>query len=288
MNTIKTFFFLIIMSFLLLIAGAAIGGEAGIIFALIFAIAMNFGAYWFSDKIALKMAHATQIQRESSPELFDLVENQATRAELPMPKVYLIETEIPNAFATGRNPANATVAVTAGAIKLLDQRELGAVLAHEMAHVGNRDTLIMAVVATIAGAISMLAWMAQISALFSSFGGNSRDGRGGNIIGLLFVAIIMPLAATIVRMAISRSREFQADYTGAHTSGDPLALASALEKLDGYARSTTMKVSESASHMFIVNPFSGKNMAKLFSTHPPTAERVERLKELEEGWRKLV
>ena len=287
MNTIKTFFFLIIMSFLLLIAGAAIGGEAGIIFALIFAIAMNFGAYWFSDKIALKMAHATQIQRESSPELFDLVENQATRAELPMPKVYLIETEIPNAFATGRNPANATVAVTAGAIKLLDQRELGAVLAHEMAHVGNRDTLIMAVVATIAGAISMLAWMAQISALFSSFGGN-RDGRGGNIIGLLFVAIIMPLAATIVRMAISRSREFQADYTGAHTSGDPLALASALEKLDGYARSTTMKVSESASHMFIVNPFSGKNMAKLFSTHPPTAERVERLKELEEGWRKLV
>ena len=287
MNTIKTFFFLIIMSFLLLVAGAAIGGEAGVVFALVFAIAMNFGAYWFSDKIALKMAHASQIQKDSSPELFEIVENQANRAELPMPKVYLIDAEVPNAFATGRNPQNATVAVTAGAIKLLDDRELGAVLAHEMAHVGNRDTLIMAVVATIAGAISMLAWMAQISALFSSFGGN-RDGRGGNIIGLLFVAIIMPLAATIVRMAISRSREFQADYTGAHTSGDPLALASALEKLDAYAHANTMKVSESASHMFIVNPFSGKSMAKLFSTHPPTEARVQRLRELEEGWRKLV
>ena len=166
MNTIKTFFFLIIMSFLLLVAGAAIGGEAGVVFALVFAIAMNFGAYWFSDKIALKMAHASQIQKDSSPELFEIVENQANRAELPMPKVYLIDTEVPNAFATGRNPQNATVAVTAGAIKLLDDRELGAVLAHEMAHVGNRDTLIMAVVATIAGAISMLAWMAQISALF--------------------------------------------------------------------------------------------------------------------------
>ncbi len=287
MNTIKTFFFLIIMSFLLLIAGAAIGGEAGVIFAVVIAIAMNFGAYWFSDKIALKMAHATQIERVTAPHLFELVENQAERAELPMPKVYLIESEVPNAFATGRNPQNATVAVTAGAMRLLDDRELGAVLAHEMAHVGNRDTLIMAVVATIAGAISMLAWMAQMSAIFSSFGGN-RDGRGGNIIGLLFVAIIMPLAATIVRMAISRSREFQADYTGAHTSGDPLALASALEKLDAYAQGNTMKVSESASHLFIINPFSGQNMAKLFSTHPPTQQRVERLRKLEGEWRKLI
>jgi heat shock protein HtpX len=279
---------LIALSFLLLIAGAALGGEIGVIFALVFALAMNIGAYWYSDKIALKMAHAHQVDQESAPKLFSLVENQAERAKLPMPKVYLIETEAPNAFATGRNPEHATVAVTSGAMNLLDDRELGAVLAHEMAHVGNRDTLIMAVVATIAGAISMLAWMAQISALFSSFGGSSRDGRGGNIIGLLFVAIIMPLAAAIVRMAISRSREFQADYTGAHTSGDPLALATALEKLDAYAHTSPMKVSESASHLFIVNPFSGKSMAKLFSTHPPTAVRVQRLRDLEAGWKELV
>ncbi|HCG90448.1 MAG TPA: protease HtpX [Dehalococcoidia bacterium] len=287
MNGIKTFSLLIILSFLLLVAGASIGGEIGILGALIFAVIMNIGAYWYSDRIALKMAHAHPVEESSDPKLFNLVKTQCDRAQLPMPKIYKIESNVPNAFATGRNPKNATVAVTTGIQTTLNDSELGAVLAHEMAHVGNRDTLIMAVVATIAGAISMLAWIAQFSAMFSAFSGN-RGGRNSNIVGLLFVAIVMPLAASIVRMAISRSREFQADLKGAHTSGDPLALADALEKLEQHNSSGAMKVPESASHLFIVNPFRGSSMSKLFSTHPPTEVRVKRLRELESEWRETI
>ncbi len=204
MNNVKTFFLLMVMSGLLLVVGAVIGGEAGIIFALIFAVVMNFGAYWFSDRIALKMAHAHPVTEQEDPELYNIVAEQAYNAGLPMPKVYEIDSDSPNAFATGRSPQKATVAVTTGIRQILNREELGGVLAHEMAHVGNRDTLIMAVVATIAGAISMLAMIAQFSMIFGGMGGGGDRGRG--IIGLLVVAIVMPLAAGLVRAAISRTR----------------------------------------------------------------------------------
>ena len=278
MNTVKTFFLMITMSALLLLVGAMLGGIGGIIIALIIAIAMNFGAYWFSDRIALKMTHATAVTESDDPELYSIVREQASLAGLPMPQVFEIESESPNAFATGRNPNHATVAVTTGIRRILNKQELGGVLAHEMAHVGNRDTLIMAMVATIAGAISMLAMFAQISAMFGGMGG--RRGGGGNIIGLLLVAFVMPLAAGVVRAAISRTREYQADATGAHTSGDPLALASALQKLESASQTRPMKVAEGASHLFIVNPLSGASMSKIFSTHPPMAERIRRLQDI--------
>lgn len=278
MNNAKTFFLMMMLSGLLLVVGYAIGGVPVLIVFLLIALAMNLFAYWFSDRMALKMARAHPVSEHEDPELYRIVAEQAGLAGLPMPKVYEIESDSPNAFATGRNPANATVAVTTGIRRILDRHELGAVLAHEMAHVGNRDTLIMAVVATIAGAISMLAFMAQMSAIFGGMGGN-RD-RGGNIVGMLIIAIIMPIAATLVRMAISRTREFQADATGARTSGNPYALASALEKLEMGSRARPLPVAEGASHLFIVNPLRGASMVHLFSTHPPIAERVRRLREM--------
>ena len=278
MNNMKTFILMMVLSGLLVVIGFAIGGLPLLIVFLILALGMNFFAYWSSDKIALKMAHAHPVTEQEDPELYSIVAEQAAMAELPMPKVYEIESESPNAFATGRNPQHATVAVTTGIRRILNREELGGVLAHEMAHVGNRDTLIMAVVATIAGAISMLAFVAQISMLFGGMGGG-RD-RGGGIIGLLVIAIIMPLAAGLVRAAISRTREFQADASGARTSGNAHALASALEKLEQGSRARPMKVAEGASHLFIVNPLSGKSMSNLFSTHPPMAERVRRLREM--------
>lgn len=278
MNTLKTFFLLMVLTALLLFIGAIVGGAAGLIIALIFALGLNFFAYWFSDKIALGMARAHPVTEAEDPGLYRLVAEQASLAGLPMPKVYVMETDSPNAFATGRDPKNATVAVTTGIRRLLTREELGAVMAHEMAHVGNRDTLIMTVVATLAGAISMLAMIAQFSAIFGGMGGD-RD-RGQNIIGLLIIAIVMPMAATLVRLAISRAREFQADATGAHTSGNPHALASALEKLQMGAQRRPMQVAEGASHLFIVNPLSGKSVANLFSTHPPIEERVRRLRSM--------
>ena len=250
MNTLKTFFLLMMLTGLLLLIGAYFGGELGIVVAVVFAVIMNFGAYWFSDRIALGMAHAKQIIAEDDPELFALVAEQAQRANMPMPKVYEIDTDSPNAFATGRNPQHATVAVTTGIRRILAREELAGVMAHEMAHVGNRDTLIMAVVATIAGAISMLAIMAQFAAIFGGMGGSDRD-RGGNIISLLIIAIVMPIAATVIRMAISRAREFQADVTGAHNCGNPEALARALEKLELGAEIRPMQVNEAASHVTV-------------------------------------
>ena len=274
MNTIKTFFLLLVLSGILLIAGAIIGGEGGIIFALVIALGMNFFAYWSSDRIALGMTRAHRVTEQEDPELHRLVGEQASQAGLPMPKVYVIESESPNAFATGRSPKHATVAVTTGIRQILSREELGAVLAHEMAHVGNRDTLIMTMVATIAGAISLLALFAQFAAFFGG-----RRGAGG-LLGLLVLIIVMPLAAAVVRMAVSRTREFQADATGARTSGDPYALASALEKLEMGSQARPMKVAEGASHLFIVNPLRGKSMANLFSTHPPVTERVRRLRDM--------
>ena len=277
MNTIKTFFFLMVLTSLLLFIGFLLGGWAGVIIALVFSVIMNFFAYWFSDRLALSMTKAHEVSERDDSELYGVVKEQASLAGLPMPKVYTIENDSPNAFATGRNPQHATVAVTTGIRRLLTRRELGAVLAHEMAHVGNRDTLIMTVVAAIAGAISMLALMAQFAAIF----GGGRGRGGGNIFVLLFIAILMPLVATLVRMAISRAREYQADATGAHTSRDPLSLASALEKLEAGAHARPMKVAEGVAHLFIVNPLSGKSMVKLMSTHPPVSERVRRLRQME-------
>ena len=279
MNTLKTFLLMMILSMLLLVIGGVIGGQAGIVVALVFALVMNMGAYWFSDKIALGMTKSQPITEQDDPELYSIVREQARLAGLPMPKVYEIYSDSPNAFATGRSPKNAAVAVTTGIRRILNREELSAVLAHEMAHVGNRDTLIMAVVASIAGAISMLAMLAQFSAIFGGmFGG--REGRD-NIIGLLVVAIVMPIAAALVRAAVSRTREFQADATGAHNCGNPRALASALEKLERGSEVRPMRVAEGASHLFIVNPLKGASFSNLFSTHPPTAERVRRLTSME-------
>ena len=282
MNTVKTFFLLMLLSGLLLAIGGAAGGTGGVILALGLALLLNFGAYWYSDKIALKMAHARPVTAEDDPDLYLLVAEQARLADMPMPKVYEIDDPSPNAFATGRNPKNAAVAATTGIRRILTREELAAVMAHEMAHVGNRDTLIMTVVATIAGAITMLAFLAQFAAIFGSFGGHSddEDGGGGNIVSLLIIAIIMPIAATLIKMAISRAREFQADSTGAHNCGNPEALARALEKLEMGAEAQPMRVNEAASHLFIVNPLSGRSMARLFSTHPPIEERVQRLRNM--------
>ena len=279
MNTLKTFILMMVLSMMLVLIGGVVGGQAGIVIALVFALVMNMGAYWFSDKIALGMTKSHPITERDDPELYGIVREQARLAGLPMPKVYEIHTESPNAFATGRSPNNAAVAVTTGIRRILNREELSAVLAHEMAHVGNRDTLIMAVVATIAGAISMLAMLAQFSAIFGGlFGG--REGRD-NIIGLLIIAIVMPIAAALVRAAVSRTREFQADATGAHNCGNPLALASALQKLERGSESRPMQVAEGASHLFIVHPLKSAGISNLFSTHPPTEERVRRLTSME-------
>ena len=275
LNTLKTFILMMVLSMLLLVIGGVIGGQVGIIVALVFALIINIGAYWFSDRIALGMTKSKPITEQDDPELYGIVREQARLAGLPMPRVYEISTDSPNAFATGRSPRNAAVAVTTGIRRILDREELSAVLAHEMAHVGNRDTLIMAVVASIAGAISMLAMLAQFSAIFGGmFGG--REGRA-NIIALLVVAIVMPIAAALVRAAVSRTREFQADATGAHNCGNPLALASALQKLERGSEARPMRVAEGASHLFIVNPLRAASFRSLFSTHPPTSERVRRL-----------
>jgi heat shock protein HtpX len=275
LNALKTFILMMALTMMLVLIGGIISGLGGIVVALVFAVIMNMGAYWFSDRVALGLTKSQPITEQDDPELYSVVREQARLAGLPMPKVYEIYSDSPNAFATGRSPNNAAVAVTTGIRRILNREELSAVLAHEMAHVGNRDTLIMAVVATVAGAISMLALLAQFSAIFGGlFGG--REGRD-NFVGLLIVAIVMPIAAAVVRAAVSRTREFQADATGAHNCGNPLALASALQKLERGAEVRPMRVSEGASHLFIVNPLRGASMASLFSTHPPTSDRVRRL-----------
>ena len=285
MNTIKTGFYMMVLAGLLMMAGALTLGEIGIIIGLAIAIPLNFFAYWSSDKMALHMAHAHEISADQDPDLWGLVQEQADLAGLPMPRVYVIDSDTPNAFATGRNPKNAAVAVTTGIRRLLTREELGGVLAHEMAHVGNRDTLIMTMVATVAMAIGMIAMLAQFAMLF----GGMRGGReGGNpyvgIIGLLVVAIVLPLLATVVRLAISRAREFQADSTGARTSGNPEALARALEKLEMGNQVRPMEVNQGVAHLFIVNPLKGGGLSGLMSTHPPLAERIQRLRNMRTGW----
>lgn len=277
MNTFKTTLLLGGLTGLLIFIGGWFGGQQGVVIAFIFAMVMNFGSYWFSDKIILRMYHAKEVSENEAPEIFSLVRNLALKASLPMPKVYIIPEGAPNAFATGRDENHAVVAVTEGILKILNKAELEGVIAHELAHIKNKDMLIGSIAATLAGAIVMLANMAQWAAIF---GGGSRDrddGRGG-MIGLIAMAILAPIAATLIQMAISRSREYLADEGGSRISGSPYDLASALEKLSRASEAIPLAANPSTAHMFIVNPLTGRSLMNLFSTHPPIEERVARLR----------
>src|SRR5580698_2650782 len=275
-NTFKTALLLTSLTLLLMFIGQHFGGESGMMLALAFAIVMNFGAYFFSDKIALATYRAQPVTREQLPRAYAAVERLTQKIGIPMPKIYVIPTESPNAFATGRNPQHASVAVTQGILNLLNDEELEGVLAHELGHVNNRDILISSVAATVAGAVTMLASMGRFAMIFGGMGGNRDDRRGGGI-GALIMLILAPIAASLIQLAVSRSREYQADATGAHFTGNPYALASALAKLDAYSRRIPMQATPSTAHLFIIQPLLGMNFGSLFSTHPPIAKRIERL-----------
>jgi len=280
MNTFKTFFLMLALTLILIGIGNLLGGTQGMIIAFVLAAVMNFVSYWFSDKIVLSMYRAKKISESDMPELYSTVRTLTHAASIPMPGLYFIDTPMPNAFATGRSPKHAAVAVTKGIVDLLDARELSGVIAHELSHVRNRDVLISTVAATFAGAIFILARMAQFAAVFG--GGRGRNNRVG-IIGLLVVAIIAPIAAMVVQMAISRSREYEADVSGARISGDPLSLASALKKLQAGVQRSRAEVNPTTAHLFIVNPLSGRSLSALFSTHPPMEERIRRLEVMAYG-----
>ncbi|HVO66837.1 MAG TPA: zinc metalloprotease HtpX [Syntrophales bacterium] len=279
MNTIKTGLLLGALTGLLMLIGGYFGGKGGVVIAFIFAMVMNFGAYWFSDKLILRMYSAQEVSESEAPDLYRIVKNLALKAGLPMPKVYIVPGDTPNAFATGRNENHAVVAVTQGILRMLNRDELEGVLAHELTHIKNRDMLIGSIAATLAGAIVMLANMAQWAAIF---GGSNRDSdeEGGGFIGLILMAILAPIAATIIQTAISRSREYLADAGGAKVSGKPYGLAGALEKLSKASQIIPMEANPSTAHMFIVNPLTGKSLMNLFSTHPPIEERIARLRSM--------
>lgn len=283
MNTLKTTVLLAALTGLLIVVGSFFGGTKGMTIMFVFSILMNFASYWFSDKIVLSMYGAKEVTPHEAPDLVRMVAGLAQKARLPMPKVYIMDTDVPNAFATGRDPEHAAVAVTAGIMRALNSEELEGVVAHELAHVKNRDTLISTIVATIAGVITMIANIAQWTA-FMGFGRSDDDDNGvAGIIGFVFLVVLAPLAATLIQLGISRSREYQADETGGLVSGNPLALASALEKIEYYARHRVMPdATPATSHMFIVNPLTGTAswLSNLFSTHPSTAERTARLRQL--------
>ncbi|MCE5266162.1 MAG: zinc metalloprotease HtpX [Deltaproteobacteria bacterium] len=279
MNTLKTGLLLGALTGLLMLIGGWFGGQHGVVIAFIFAMVMNFGSYWFSDKIVLSMYHAQPVTEAQAPELYAMVKDLALRAGMPMPRVYIIPEETPNAFATGRNENHAVVAVTEGILRILGRDELEGVLAHELTHIRNRDILVGSIAATLAGAIVMLANMAQWAAMFG--GGRSDDDEGGsNIVGLIVMAILAPIAATLIQMAISRSREYLADEGGAKISGKPYGLAGALEKLSRASQAIPMNANPSTAHMFIVNPLTGRSLMNLFSTHPPIEERIARLRSM--------
>jgi heat shock protein HtpX len=276
MNAFKSALLMTAMVLLLMLIGNLVGGTTGMTIALIVAGVMNFISYWFSDKIVLALYRAKEINRSEAPRLYALVEELTRKAGLPMPKLYAINTNTPNAFATGRNPEHAAVAVTTGIVKLLNEEELAGVIAHELAHIKNRDILVGTIAATLAGAITLLARMAGYAVMFGS--GRDREENGGGLIVGLIMMIVAPIAAFLIQMAISRSREYMADETGAEISGKPLALASALKKLQSYNEDQPIEDAEPATaHMFIVNPLSGSSIMKLFSTHPPIEERVQKL-----------
>jgi heat shock protein HtpX len=275
-NTMKTGVLLVLLTVLFVAIGSYVGGQSGMVMAFAFAVLMNAGAYWFSDKIVLRMYRAREVSEAEAPELHAMVHRLSTAAGVPMPKVYILPSESPNAFATGRNPNHAAVAVTQGIVRILTPDELEGVLAHEMAHVKNRDILIGTIAATLAGAIMMLARFAQFAAIFG--GGRDREGGGGGL-GLIAMAILAPIGAMLVQMAVSRSREYQADASGAKYCGRPESLARALEKIAGASRrAAPIEASPATAHMFILSPLSGKGMMSLFSTHPPVEKRVERLR----------
>ena len=285
MNSLKTVFLLGALTGLLMLIGGYFGGQHGVVIAFFFAMIMNFGSYWFSDKIVLRMYKAQEVTESQAPELYRMVKDLAMKASMPMPRVYIIPTDTPNAFATGRNENHAVVAATEGILRMLTRDELEGVLAHELTHIKNKDMLIGSIAATIAGAIVMLANMAQWAAIFGGLAGRNDDGEegGGGMIGLIAMAILAPLAATIIQMAISRSREYMADVGGAKVSGKPYGLASALEKISRAAQQIPMDANPSTAHMFIVNPLSGRSLMNLFSTHPPVEERVARLRKMGPG-----
>ena len=274
-NIFKTAALLGALTALLVLIGGALGGQQGMLVAFFFALVMNFASYWFSDKLVLAMYGAQPIEESRAPGLYRVVRTLSTRAGIPMPRVYLIPSESPNAFATGRNPEHAAVAVTQGILQMLDEQELEGVLAHEFAHVKNRDVLIATIAATLAGAITYLAQMAQWAAIF----GVRRDDEeeGGSAVGAILMAILAPIAAMLIQLAVSRAREYQADATGARLAGQPWGLANALGKLHTASRALPMNASPATAHLFIVNPLSGSAWLTLFSTHPPIEERIARL-----------
>jgi heat shock protein HtpX len=276
-NIFKTTLLLTAMTLLLMLAGRAFGGQNGMLMALIFAAIMNFVAYFFSDKIALAAYRAQPITREELPRVYNIVERLSQKVGLPTPKVYLIPTDSPNAFATGRNPNHASVAVTQGILNLLNDDELEGVIAHELGHVRNRDILISSIAATLAGAITFLANIAKWGMIFGGYG-RDREDRGGGGIAALIMIFLAPFAAMLIQLAVSRSREYGADDTGAHWTGNPYALASALAKIEAYSRRLPLVATPSTAHLFIIQPFlGGFSFGNLFSTHPPTAKRIERL-----------
>ncbi len=275
-NTFKTAFLLTAMTLVLMFAGRSFGGQRGMLLALGLAGVMNFVAYFFSDKIALAAYRAKPITREELPRVYDIVERLSQRIGIPMPNLYVIPSDSPNAFATGRNPNHASVAVTVGILKLLSDEELEGVLAHELGHVKNHDILISSVAAMLAGAVTMLADIARFGMIFGGYGSRDDRDRGGGI-GALFMLILAPIAALIIQLWVSRTREYAADASGAEYTGNPYGLARALEKLDAYSKRLPMAASPSTAHLFIVKPFSGADFAGMFSTHPPIAKRVERL-----------
>ncbi len=278
-NNLKVTFLLVLLTVLFVGLGYMFGGRQGMILAFVLAVGMNFFSYWFSDKVVLKMYRAQPATEQSNPRLVKIVRMASQKAMLPMPRVYVIPTEAPNAFATGRNKDHAAVAATEGILSILNDSELEGVIGHELAHVRNRDTLISTVVATIAGAIGILAMMARWGAVLGGFGGRGRDDNGG-LIGLLAMAIVAPLAAMLIQLAISRSREYKADKVGSEITHNPLALASALKKLHTAPVRLNLDKRPATAHLFIVNSLSGKGLSNLFSTHPPMEERVRRLEEM--------
>lgn len=281
MNMLKTVFLMTLVTVLLLLVGSLLGGEQGMIMAFGFSLIMNVGSYWFSDKIVLRMYRAKEVSQAEAPRLYAVVSRVSNQAQLPMPKIYIIPGETPNAFATGRDPNHAAVAATEGILQLLSEDELEGVIAHEFAHIKHRDILTGTIVATMVGAITMIARMAGWSMMF---GGRSDDRRGSNAFAEVALLILAPIAATLVQLAISRSREFAADEGGAHFTGRPLSLASALQKLEKGTEQLPMEnASPASAHMFIVNPLHGGGIMKLFSTHPPIEERIERLQQIALG-----
>ena len=280
MNYFRTTVLLIALTLLLVWVGSMFGGRQGAVYAFAIAMGMNFFSYWFSDKIVLKMYGAKEVSDQESPAYYGIVKELVDRAGLPMPRTYIIPTQAMNAFATGRNPGHAAVAVTEGMLNSLSREELRGVLGHELAHVRNRDILISTIVATIAGAVMMLANMARWASIFGGYGGRNdeEEGSGGGGFAILFLAILAPIAALLIQMAISRSREYAADKGGAQLTGSPLGLASALEKLQQAAMVRPMDAGQTTAHLFIVNPLSGRSFAAIFSTHPPIEERIKRLR----------